>query len=459
MSSSIDKQLSSKDIRFRSQWILSTTLCSAFGMGVSIFVTLYTRDKFDIFLAIILSGAFTGVPQWLILRKYLQKASQWIFATVLGWVSGLIIPTGILLISIWIIDTYIYVEGALNMFGGELGVFALLLTSLVGGILGASVGVMLGLAQSIVLNRHGYRASHWILVTTGSWATALAIGLVTITVLIIFTFNSLAQASEEIIIISICAFFVIAGAIIGVIVGAFTATALENLIRTDQSAKSQPFLHLIFNSWTELNPLQKMSSLIGIIGLIVSLGFSTNLILGEFRARLLDYMELRLSPVPCDPNMTIEADKRIITENESVVININLFYPSKNQCEVDVYLFTPNFDISPQEESQTAVFTDTARVVWVLSPRKFGTYQIAVGAGAHHGSIGITVTNGIGMSAYQVQWFTYIGAFLGSAFSLPWLYTIWQERKKEKLSQKRDEELEKLKRQVNEMKHPKKGKK
>jgi len=480
MSDPLANQKSSSYTQLRLEWTLATTFGFAYGMGIAasaLIIFTYMESILVSIIPIVLSGAVIGLAQWIVLRRYIQKGSWWIYATILGWVLGLIVAVSFLVAFSSALASWLFsnlnesvIEKTLRILGSGLGLAVLILIALVGGILGASVGSTLGLMQSIFLGRQVHRASHWITVSIVSWALGSAIGLVTVTALLAYIKTSIFAARETSIILAVfISIFAIFGAITGVIAGACTGIALANLLKTDQLVRSSISVPLVFNRWRQSGILARTSSLIGIIGLLVSAGFAVFLISGELVARLLDfpigYGSIVLTAGdPCDyPEMTIEVDRRTITEKETVIIGVNLSNRSTQECEATVELYSPNFDISPQQESQTFNLAsgETIRVIWVLSPRETGTYQIWISSGREGSSIGIIVTNVLGVTAYQAQLLTYLGTFFSSSLTFPWLYTVWQERRKEKLEEKekRDEQFQKLKRQVNALKAHQKNKK
>jgi hypothetical protein len=93
-------------------------------------------------------GAALGAVQWLVLRRRLSLSRSWIVATSLGMASGL-----------------------------ALGV-ALLGTSTAGSVLllrGVSTGVLIGLAQWVVLRGSVPRAWVWVPTIAGGWALGWAV--------------------------------------------------------------------------------------------------------------------------------------------------------------------------------------------------------------------------------------------------------------------------------------------
>jgi len=115
------------------RWVLATTVGWTLGLVLS--------GEIGI-------GAFVGVAQWLVIRRYFSQASWWILASTVGWIagwflitSGLIVPPG---------------AGPIN-------------TLIAGGVF----GLTMGLAQWLVLRRRVKLASVWILLSIPGWTVGL----------------------------------------------------------------------------------------------------------------------------------------------------------------------------------------------------------------------------------------------------------------------------------------------
>ena len=90
----------------------------------------------------------TGVLQWLVLKRHLARASQWVLATLAA-----VVVVGAVIFGVGLIDTDV---------GWLVGV----------GAFGPAVGV----TQSAVLRPQIARAGWWVLASTGAWAVSMPLG-------------------------------------------------------------------------------------------------------------------------------------------------------------------------------------------------------------------------------------------------------------------------------------------
>jgi len=109
----------------------------------------------------VLGGGFSGVCQWIVLRRILSKANGWILLTMAGWATGL--P-----MALWAGNGA--VQPLLN------SPFSILHSSIVSSAALLALGALIGVGQWLIL-RHGVqRAGWWIVATTVGWGLALLVG-------------------------------------------------------------------------------------------------------------------------------------------------------------------------------------------------------------------------------------------------------------------------------------------
>jgi hypothetical protein len=130
--------------------------------------------------------------------------------------------------------------------------------------------------------------------------------------------------------------------------------------------------------------------------------------------------------------------RRVISEDDSESLSVLLGNDTPGECEITVRLSAPNFDISPPVDSRTVIAppAESVAVVWILSPRKPGSFQVAVTAGLDSLVIGLTVTNVLGLTPQQAKILSMIAAFLGPMLTAPWWYDRIKEARAKKAAQK-----------------------
>ncbi len=124
-------------------WTLATTL----GILIGYLPLAFLIDSLDLglarVLAPIISGLCLGLAQWLVLRPYVARSSQWILNHASGWVVGY--GLGLLVIQL-------FSQTSLGMLIGFV-----------------SFGVILALFQYPILRREVPRLGLWILASVVGW--------------------------------------------------------------------------------------------------------------------------------------------------------------------------------------------------------------------------------------------------------------------------------------------------
>jgi hypothetical protein len=130
-------------------WVVTSTLGFAVGIGLSFAVPHAVSET----AASVAFGLLTGLVQWLVLRKIFSQSGWWILANVLGIPLGFAATNAVHGTILW--DGSPLLNGVLDF-----------------GI----IGLVVGLAQWLVLQRHFRKAGFWIIVSAASWSVG---GLVT----------------------------------------------------------------------------------------------------------------------------------------------------------------------------------------------------------------------------------------------------------------------------------------
>lgn len=105
----------------------------------------------DILVGLLVGGLMVGLVQWVYLQPSVVRADLWILVTTIGWTLSLLLA---LLLARFVN------QGMVSLLGG------------VGG------GVILGMAQWLVIVPNVTGRGDWVGMTVGSWTVALVIGSV-----------------------------------------------------------------------------------------------------------------------------------------------------------------------------------------------------------------------------------------------------------------------------------------
>lgn len=188
-------------------------------------------------------------------------------------------------------------------------------------------------------------------------------------------------------------------------------------------------------------------TVIGIIGIflfVFGIVLNNNLRNGEQLASALDGKKTIFGmisdegPPPCI--WEAQSPEKVMADNKTQAVVIQVKNTDKKTCESIVSLHAPSFETDPPKEEQKIRIPSGKKgsVAWVLTPRKPGTYQIAVSDILNTKIFGITVTNMFGLTAVQAKVFSFISSLLGPMLTLPWWVDKWFQRKK-KQEVKKDE--------------------
>lgn len=133
--------------------------------------------------------------------------------------------------------------------------------------------------------------------------------------------------------------------------------------------------------------------------------------------------------------------KSVMSDNETQTLTVSITNKGRTKaCEEDISLTAPEFDVSPNVLARTLTIPPSKKIslIWILDPRKLGTFVFVVAFSTPDGyqQIGITVTNIFGLTIAQAQLLSYVGTFLGTflgpVLSITWWYTLWKKHKKKK---------------------------
>ena len=125
--------------------------------------------------------------------------------------------------------------------------------------------------------------------------------------------------------------------------------------------------------------------------------------------------------------------ERVMTENESKSVVIEVNNKENKTCESSISIRSPGFDITPQKDEQQISLQKNGKgsLAWILTPRKSGTYEISVSDILNTRIIGITVTNIFGLTSTQAKFFSIIGSLFGPMFTIPWWFDRFTRKRKQ----------------------------
>ena len=103
-------------------------------------------------------------------------------------------------------------------------------------------------------------------------------------------------------------------------------------------------------------------------------------------------------------------------------------------CRSLISLRSPGFDISPAKDEQTISLNKGGKgsLSWIITPRKSGTFDIALSDSTNTKIYGISVTNILGLSAFQAKIASIFGGLFGPMFTIPWWWDKLRGRSKPK---------------------------
>ena len=176
--------------------------------------------------------------------------------------------------------------------------------------------------------------------------------------------------------------------------------------------------------------MKTIIAMAGVLLFLVGLVLGISLIVGALRAASLDETNTIHAAISEDapPFCTWEASisARVMTQNTSQAVLVKLNNPADRACESTIALRAPGFEISPMREEQKIALAAGAAgsLSWIVSPRRTGTFQIAVSDILNTQILGVTVKDEYGLTATQAKLLALVGSLFGPMLTLPW----WVEK-------------------------------
>ncbi|MCU0500308.1 MAG: hypothetical protein MUC51_00830, partial [Anaerolineae bacterium] len=172
--------------------------------------------------------------------------------------------------------------------------------------------------------------------------------------------------------------------------------------------------------------LKTIIAIAGVLLFVVGLVLAIGLLAGALRAASLDDTKTIHAMIGDDvpPFCTWEASlsERVMTQNTSQAVLVKLNNPADRECQSTIALRAPGFEISPMREEQKIALAAgaTGSLSWIVSPRRTGTYQIAVSDILNTQILGVTVKDEYGLTATQAKLLALVGSVLGPMLTVPW---------------------------------------
>jgi hypothetical protein len=392
----------------------------------------------------LITGTLLGLSQWIALRLRFKKAILWVAACGLGWAIAFVVFA---MISNKF-RLLVYPRGlSLSLFRDEASIpimytIRLLTRDFVWrGLRGVFVGLCVGVFQFLLLRNRIKHSYWWLVLSILCWSITLGIN---------DSFGAFPRYSylnnhQEY--FALLGRWMVKAIVSGCIGGFINATSLFIL-----NGSLNTSVTYFRRSWHSMSFARRAVSVLGVFLIVIGGSFGLTLLAMERATQYLDDGWSYLASSPCaHPGIDVEIDRRVITLSDSVSVSVSLSNPSTETCIAHVDIYAPRFDVTPvvTKRELELLPNETGTIVWILTPNVLGSHQIGLASGLEVQNIGLTVTHIFGLSAGVVQVLTYIGAFMGSAITFPWLYGTWNERCKDREQQLRQEiELALLRKQL-----------
>lgn len=175
--------------------------------------------------------------------------------------------------------------------------------------------------------------------------------------------------------------------------------------------------------------------LIGILLFLLGIYFRYDIKNRESVATRLDKSDTKHGIVDGPPLCSWEATlpERVMAENKTQAVTINTKNETDTTCETSLFLRAPGFDISPAKDEQN-ISLETGKsgsISWIITPRKVGSYEIALTDNLNTKVFGVSVNNMFGFTAVQAKILSSLGTLFGPMLTIPWWWERLRRRKPE----------------------------
>ncbi|MBI4067622.1 hypothetical protein HY407_04515 [Candidatus Gottesmanbacteria bacterium] len=145
----------------------------------------------------------------------------------------------------------------------------------------------------------------------------------------------------------------------------------------------------------------------------------------------ISYGSVGEGPLPCA--WEVKDPERVMSEEKSQALVVKVSNKYDEDCQSILTLSAPGFDLSPNKDEQTIALRKKGKgsLSWIITPRKSGTFEIAISDILNTKIFGITVTNVFGLNAMQAKIASIFGGLFGPMLTVPW----WWDRLRRKQKQ------------------------
>jgi hypothetical protein len=179
--------------------------------------------------------------------------------------------------------------------------------------------------------------------------------------------------------------------------------------------------------------LTRVLGAIGLALLVVGVVLAAAMAVNAAQVAGLDKFNVQQGMVLGEPPCAWQADvsDRVMSENETRVVQVLMRTAMPETCRSEVRLSAPGFVHAPRNETQVLAVPAgrTGSIAWALTPNKTGNFDILLADDLTTQTIGLRVTDVLGLSAGQAKVLSTIGSILGPMCTAPWWIDKWLQRR------------------------------
>ena len=158
--------------------------------------------------------------------------------------------------------------------------------------------------------------------------------------------------------------------------------------------------HRVQRSWRALAAL-------GVVLLLLSGGTVSHLFKLRRDATRVDGSRPSISSIlvsgsDCEPLVSVEASSRVVSETDSFIVVAILRNNEQAECRAEISIEAPAFGIRESRRVRLKALS-TKREPWILTPQKSGQHLVGVSDGIIYRTIGVRVTDVVGLTPSQAK--------------------------------------------------------